>query len=64
MIVTWRYLMFPVSGMGYPSLARGGIKPIFNQMMDQGVVDEPLFSFWISKNRTSKVTDPLDEHTR
>ena len=41
--------------MGYPSLARGGVTPIFNKMMDQGVVTDPMFSFWISKNRTSSV---------
>lgn len=44
-----------ILGMGYPSLARDGVRPVFHQMMDQGVVDEPLFSFWISKNRTSSV---------
>ena len=43
------------TGMGYPSLARGGVTPLFNQMMEQGVVTDPMFSFWISKNRTSSV---------
>jgi len=44
-----------IIGMGYPSLAMGGVTPLFNQMMEQGVVTDPMFSFWISKNRTSSV---------
>ena len=41
--------------MGYPRLARGGVPPLYNKMMEQGVVTDPMFSFWISKNRASTV---------
>ena len=41
--------------MGKPSLAHKKVNPVFNNMMDQGLVSDPLFAFWISKNRTSQV---------
>jgi len=44
-----------IMGMGKPSLAHKAVKPVFNNMMDQGLVSDPLFAFWISKNRTSQV---------
>merc|ERR1711936_124998 len=38
-----------ILGMGYPSLAVLDVKPPFNNMVDQGLVD-PVFSFWLSRD--------------
>lgn len=43
-----------VLGMGYPSLAEILGNPVFDNMMAQRTVDEPVFSFYLSRcNLTS-----------
>ena len=44
-----------ILGLGFPSSAAAGVKPIFNEMLDQKVITEPLFSFYLQKdgNETS-----------
>lgn len=37
-------------GLGYPNIAVGHARPPFFNMIDQGVVNEPLFSFWLNRN--------------
>lgn len=37
-----------ILGMGFPEIADDGVTPVFNTMMQQGVVDEPVFSFYLS----------------
>ncbi|XP_051494991.1 LOW QUALITY PROTEIN: cathepsin E [Apus apus] len=39
-----------VLGLGYPSLAVGGITPVFDNMMAQNLVELPMFSVYLSKN--------------
>uniref|UniRef100_A0A665TMN1 Cathepsin E-like n=1 Tax=Echeneis naucrates TaxID=173247 RepID=A0A665TMN1_ECHNA len=42
-----------VLGMGYPSLAEILGNPVFDNMMAQKIVDEPVFSFYLSRNSGS-----------
>ncbi|XP_006887986.1 PREDICTED: cathepsin E [Elephantulus edwardii] len=39
-----------ILGLGYPSLAVGGVTPVFDNMMAQNVVDLPVFSVYMSNN--------------
>jgi phytepsin len=39
-----------ILGMGFPNIAVTGAKPPFQNMLDQGVVKDPVFSFWLNRN--------------
>lgn len=39
-----------VQGLGWPQIAVGHATPPFQNMVDQGVVKEPVFSFWLNRN--------------
>jgi Eukaryotic aspartyl protease len=39
-----------LQGMGFPNIAVTGAKPPFQNMLDQGVVKDPVFSFWLNRN--------------
>ncbi|XP_007523179.1 cathepsin E isoform X1 [Erinaceus europaeus] len=39
-----------ILGLGYPSLAVGGVTPVFDNMMSQNLVDLPMFSVYMSSD--------------
>jgi len=42
-----------ILGLSYPVLSIDGVKPPFNNMLDQGLLEEPMFSFWLSRDPNS-----------
>ncbi|XP_056639535.1 lysosomal aspartic protease-like [Diorhabda sublineata] len=39
-----------ILGMGYPTISVNGITPVFNTMVEQNVVDQPIFSFYLNRD--------------
>jgi len=37
-----------ILGLAFPSIARNGLNPVFNNMMDQDLVQKPEFAFYLS----------------
>ncbi|XP_042780925.1 cathepsin E isoform X1 [Panthera uncia] len=48
-----------ILGLGYPSLAVGGVTPVFDNMMAQNLVDMPMFSVYMSSDPESGVGSEL-----
>jgi hypothetical protein len=38
-----------LQGMGFPEIAVGKVNPPFQNMVEQGLVPEPVFSFWLNR---------------
>jgi len=39
-----------ILGMGWPTISVDGAVPPFTNMVDQKLVDQPMFSFWLNRN--------------
>ena len=39
-----------LQGLGWPQIAVGRVTPVFQNMIDQELVKEPVFSFWLNRN--------------
>ena len=37
-----------VVGMAWPSIAEDGVTPFFQQLMAEGVIDNPVFGFYLN----------------
>ena len=44
-----------ILGLGYATLARGAIVPPLQNMLEQELLDEPVFSFWLNKQTKSEM---------
>ncbi|MGH0185113.1 UNVERIFIED_CONTAM: hypothetical protein FKN15_017563, partial [Acipenser sinensis] len=42
-----------ILGLAFPSMASGGATPVFDNMMNQGLLSQDLFSFYLSPNSQS-----------
>eukprot|EP00238_Polyblepharides_amylifera_P006249 CAMPEP_0196579632 /NCGR_PEP_ID=MMETSP1081-20130531/23796_1 /TAXON_ID=36882 /ORGANISM="Pyramimonas amylifera, Strain CCMP720" /LENGTH=414 /DNA_ID=CAMNT_0041899271 /DNA_START=125 /DNA_END=1369 /DNA_ORIENTATION=+ len=38
-----------ILGLGFPAISVNHVPPVFNMMMAQGLVKEPVFAFWLSR---------------
>jgi len=46
-----------ILGMGFVGISELSVPPVFQNMVEQGLVDEPVFSFWINRDYAD------DEHS-
>jgi hypothetical protein len=50
-----------ILGMAFPTISVLGVNPVFNNMIEQGIVEEPIFSFWINRLAEDNVINQLLE---
>ncbi|KAI1718300.1 eukaryotic aspartyl protease domain-containing protein [Ditylenchus destructor] len=54
-LLPWTMAKFDgILGMAFPEIATLGVEPVFNQMVDQNMVQQQLFSFWLNRDVNSE----------
>ncbi len=38
-----------ILGMAYPTISVDKLKPVFNTMLEQGTLTQPVFAFWLNR---------------